>query len=255
MRERLREALDQVQASQELKERTLAYLERETHGYRRRAAGAAAWAVAAACCLVLAVTGGVLYFTPTAAISVDVNPSLELEVNRFDRVISVKGYQEDGQALADAVDLSHLSYTEALERLMESETITDCLANGELLSITVVGDGSQRTAILAQAERWASGSENVSCCAGDPEAVDQAHAAGLSFGKYQAFLELQALDPSVTEEAAAGMTMREIRDRIDALTGDSAGEQWTSGSSCGSGTGGGETDSGHHGHGWGGRHE
>lgn len=249
MREQLKEALDQVQASQEMKERTLAYLDRRTHGFRRAAPRAAGWVLAAACCLVLMLVGGTLYFTPTAAISVDVNPSLELEVNRFDRVISVKGYQEDGQALADSVDLSHLSYTEALERLMASETIVNCLANEELLSITVVGDETQRTAILAEAERWAAGSENICCGAGNPEEVGHAHEAGLSFGKYQAFLELQALDPSVTEEDAAGMTMRQIQDRIDALTVGSAG-QWTSGDTCGNGTGG-----GHHGYGWGGRHE
>ena len=45
-----------------------------------------------------------LYFTPTMEISVDINPSIELGVNRFDRVISVDGYNEDGQALAQLLD-------------------------------------------------------------------------------------------------------------------------------------------------------
>lgn len=39
-------------------------------------------------------------------------------------------------------------------------------------------------------------------------------------GKYRAYLELHALDPSVTPADIQGMTMREIRDRIAALSGD-----------------------------------
>ena len=50
--------------------------------------------------------------------------------------------------------------------------------------------------------------------------MEAAHEAGLSYGKYQAFLALQALDPSVTAEEVQGMTMRELRDRIAALGGD-----------------------------------
>ena len=30
--------------------------------------------------------------TPTAYISIDINPSLELGINRFDRIVSVEGY-------------------------------------------------------------------------------------------------------------------------------------------------------------------
>ena len=42
-----------------------------------------------------------------------------------------------------------------------------------------------------------------------------AQEAGLPYGKYRAFLELQALDPSLTPEDVAGMTMQEIRAEMD----------------------------------------
>lgn len=32
-----------------------------------------------------------MYFTPTSVISIDINPSLELTVNRFDKIIDVVG--------------------------------------------------------------------------------------------------------------------------------------------------------------------
>lgn len=49
-----------------------------------------------------------------------------------------------------------------------------------------------------------------------------AQEAGLPYGKYRAFLELQALDPTLTPEDVAGMTMKEIRAWIDELAAEDA---------------------------------
>ena len=87
----------------------------------------------------------------------------------------------------------------------------------------------------------------------------------MSVGKYRAFLELQALDPSVTAEEVQSMSMREIRDRIAALSGGetetSSGQQSQSSSSssaqqqAGSGHNGGHgSQNGRHGYG-NGRHQ
>lgn len=48
----------------------------------------------------------------------------------------------------------------------------------------------------------------------------RAHEAGLSYGKYMAYLELKELDPDIAPEDVQGMTMREIRDRIGQLSGN-----------------------------------
>ena len=53
----------------------------------------------------------------------------------------------------------------------------------------------------------------------------EAQALGLPLGKYHAYEELHALDPSITPEEAAGMTMRELRDRIDACRQDGDEEE------------------------------
>lgn len=47
-----------------------------------------------------------------------------------------------------------------------------------------------------------------------------AHEAGMSFGKYKAFLELQALNPDITAEDIKDLTMRQIRDMIAELSGN-----------------------------------
>ena len=110
-----------------------------------------------------------------------------------------------------------------------------------MLSIAVAGDNQgQADAILAQTETCTAGTNNVYCRAASTEEIEQAHEAGLSFGKYEAFLALQALDPSVTPEDVQGLTMREIRDRIAALDGDLQSVPGGHGYGAGSGNGAGQ---------------
>ena len=226
MRDELKTALDKVTADDALRQSTRAFLARQTHDYgaakaRPRAARRMAAAFA---CLALVVVGGTgywAYFSPTCAISIDINPSVELAVNRFDKVISVDGIGKDGDALAESLDVRFLNYADALDCLLQNPEVEDYLAQDEVLSIAVAGDNQgQADAILAQTQTCTAGTNNVYCRAASTEEIEQAHEAGLSFGKYEAFLALQALDPSVTPEDVQGLTMREIRDRIAALDGD-----------------------------------
>lgn len=182
--------------------------------------------------MLLALLGGRwLYFTPTAAISIDINPSLELSVNRFDRVIAITGFNEDGQALSDALDVKYKNYAQAVEQILHHDSVTALLSGGEVIAITVVGpDGQQSAKLLSGVKTCAAGQGNIDCYSAQPEEADTAHEAGLSCGKYRAFLELQLLDPDVTPEAVQGMTMREIRDMIDRLSSDSGSDSPPSGS-------------------------
>ena len=265
MEDKLRAAFDSVHAETELKERTLAFLVRagEEAPVRRRPAGRLrrTVAAAAACLLVLLGAGG--YYTllvPVSAISVDVNPSLELSLNRLDRVISVKGYNPEGEALAGALDVTFQLYTQALEAILSSEVVSAYLAEDNAVSITVACDNPDKSAqMLSAARACAQGCGQVYCHESGSAELEEAHHAGMSVGKYRAFLELQALDPSVTAVEAQAMSMREIRSRIAALsdgeTGTSSG-QGSQSSSGGygqqSGSGGGWGHGGHHGHGSGG---
>ena len=245
MRDELKTALDKVTADEALRQSTRAFLARQTDNYgaaKARPRTARRFAAAFACCVLVAAggTGYWAYFSPTCAISIDINPSVELAVNRFDKVIAVEGIGADGDALAETLDVRFLDYADALDSLLENPTVEDYLAEDEVLSIAVAGENAaQADAILTQAQTCTAGTKNVYCHAANAEEVEQAHDAGLSFGKYQAFLQLQALDPSVTPEDVQGLTMREIRDRIAALSGEtpSAGHGAGQGNGPGAGQG------------------
>lgn len=215
MKDEIRQAFDAIHAPEELKADTKRALRARLH--RHSAAlprtGALRVCAAAACVLALLVLGGYrFYFTPTSIISIDINPSLELTVNRFDRVIDAEGYNEDGVALADSLHLLNLPYQQAVDRVLESETVTDCLARQELLSIAVTqGDPGQGREILDYVSACTAGNPNAMCYGMGAEDAEQAHALGLSCGKYRAYLELQAQGIELAPEQVAEMTMRQIQ--------------------------------------------
>lgn len=84
MNSRIKRAFDAVHAEESLKESTLAFLERRRKGGRVRQGWWAGQRLAMAACallLALGIGGWWLYFTPTASISIEVNPWIELGVN------------------------------------------------------------------------------------------------------------------------------------------------------------------------------
>lgn len=216
-KEKLKAALDQIRAEGALKTSTKKYLfEKVYFKEKKHRSPLRKFAAAAVCSLAVFFAGGSwLFFTPTAFISVDVNPSLELGINRFDRIVSVIGYNDDGRALALDLHIKYMGYTEGLNALMEDQNMEVYLADNADVVLTVAGDNAAKSSeILENVESCMSEHQNVHCHSGDSEEVHHAHDAGLSFGKYQAWQVLQDLDPDITLEDVQDMTMSQIRDLI-----------------------------------------
>lgn len=224
--ERLKEAFHNIRADEELKKHTLEYIFQKTHGCRRNAIYPYRRLAAAMACVLLVMAGWSgysAYFTQTSAISIDINPSIELNINRFDKVISVETYNEDGYMTMSSMDVRFRDYRDALQQILASENMAQYLTQDYLISITVFGmDDEKSNEIITNLSSCAASYGSVHCAFGSPEEAAAAHAEGMSFGKYRAFLELQALDPDVTVEEARGLTMRQIRNLINELSGGGA---------------------------------
>lgn len=157
-----------------------------------------------------------MYFTPRSVISVDINPSVEMEINMFDRVISVKGYNEDGQQLAGSVDVVHKDYYSALNSLINSDIVKDCLADRQELTVTLACDNPEKSRQMGERINSCTNRVNNSyfyTCSYDP--VQSAHNIGFSCGKYQAYIRLKEFYPDITPQQAAEMTMKEIHQMTD----------------------------------------
>ena len=211
----IRHAFEPIQAEPELKTKTAAFV--HTALARRRKQVVRRFALACSLVLVVGMVGVFSYFTPASAISIDVNPSIELTLNVYSRVIRANAYNQDAAQLLGEVSVSHLSYTDAIEQLMDSAAMAPYLSDGAEVEVTVVSDNPQYneemlTAITALPS--CSG-QNVHCSSADTQLSEEAHHAGLSVGKYRAFLELQSYDQQVTVEEVEGLSMHQLHDWID----------------------------------------
>lgn len=200
MDEQVRRALDQLRPPEAVKAQAWEGVSRRL-GRRRRPA--LRWAAAAAALAVFLMTaGGWVYFTPTVYLSVEAGPAWELGVNRFGTVVAVEPASQSACLWQP--------YRQALEKLLNG---------AEEASVTVTGkDASQCQAVLSQVEEDTAG-ENVACQSADWEERQAAQAAGLPLGKYRVYAEIAALDGAFTPEEAQSMTMRQLRDLLEELSG------------------------------------
>lgn len=222
MSDRLKETFQKIKADDELKRHTTEYIFQKTRGYQKNVFLPYKLLAAVMVCF-LSVLAGFgwysAYFTPTSAISVDVNPSIELNINRFDKVISVETYNDDGYIVMSSTDIRFKDYREALHQILSSESMAQYLTKDCLIAITVFGaDEEKNNEIITNLSSCAASYGNVHCAHGNSEEAAAAHAHGMSFGKYEAFLELKALAPDITAEEANGLSMCQIQDLINELS-------------------------------------
>ena len=90
--------------------------------------------------MVCCIAGYRFYFTSTSVISIDINPSVELDINCFGRVISVVSYNDDGSELKKSTNVRFLDYKDALIRILNDKDISELLTQDEILSVVVIAD-------------------------------------------------------------------------------------------------------------------
>lgn len=189
---------------------------------------------------VLCATGWHIWQQPAAFVGVDVNPSLELTVNNFDRVVKATAINDDGAAVLDALSLEGQPYEEAFNTLMDSEAMAPYLAEDAFVDVNITTQNrSLASELQAQSDAvLASHPYQGACHHADETTREAALAAGMGVGRYRAACELAELDDSVTVDDCAAMTMRELHDAIDHLCEDESHDHDSgSGNGAGHGTG------------------
>ena len=217
MKNEIRESFDAVRADERLKRRTKAYLRKATLDYGRDVQRRKQRRMRLASCaaaLVLVVMSATMWLLPVTSIDLDINPSLELQVNTFGRVTKLKGLNADGLALVEKLDVEGMRYDEAMQRILISDPLEPYLENGSLISITVIGKDENlaeemMSKVVCRAYAVA-GEENVHYCQTDPETARAAREVGLCVVRYQVWQRLQETEPEITVEAVAMMPKEEV---------------------------------------------
>lgn len=222
MENKIKGAFEPIKASDKMKSATIQYLQ-QARTAKSPKPKAVTWrrSLAVVCAMLFIVIGaGGLYTvrTPVSYVSIDVNPSIELALNRYDRVVSAMAYNGDGTVILDGLKVGGMLYTQAIDVIVESDAMQSYLAEDSALIFTVAsGSADKETEIV-------TGIENCSGCSrhggvsytADVSSLTEAHGCGMSFGKYAAYLTLSQYDDTITTEDCRDMTMGEIHRQISA---------------------------------------
>jgi hypothetical protein len=214
-------AFAEIRAEERLKENTMAYLEKTINRKKRRPFARSA---AVCACVLLLFFGGFLsyqsYCKVTAYVDIDVNPGVELILNRYNRVIDVSAYNDDGADLLAKVSLKNKEVKDAFRLLTREMGDRGYIRNAELFSLTLQTEGEDQAelldalnAILAALLTDAQQEMELDVFAVDAATKTASHDLHLSPAKYLAIRQLQSVDPSATFENCRDHTIGEIKEQ------------------------------------------
>lgn len=239
----IKTVFDQIHAGEQLKENTLLFLQdRIQQAEPKRSRPVLKRLIAACACLLILTLTAIyihgLYFTETMYVDLDINPSVELTVNRFDSVIGVYAYNEDGEQLLSSLSLLHKPYRTAVTLLTEAAIEQGFLAEDGLVSVTLQTDGGDdalltdtlQTDIAAAAKEYLT-SVQADVFTVDSDIREHAHEQNISPAKYLAILELLRVDPTATMESCKDHSIGEIRTQAHGGHGKTQTESAGTGSS------------------------
>lgn len=194
---------------------------------RRRRTLPKALAAIAACLLAGALGFGVfrVYNEAVAIVSLDINPSIELSVNRGGKVLDARGVNPDGEQMLSTVSVVGMDFPDAISLLLDNESITALVEEdptGNAIDFTVTSLNGENVDALQDEVTAACEQRSVrySCTMASSAEYDSATELGLTVGRYRAYVELQRIGVDIAPEQLNTMSMREIRDMIAENGGD-----------------------------------
>lgn len=216
MANKIADAFDCIKMDPRLKESTKQFLSEKRNKksivLQRLFVKRAIQAVCAMLLLVIGIGGYSLVQTPVSYVSIDVNPSIELALNRLDRVVSATAYNEEGINILKDLSLKGKRYTDAIDEVINCEAMEPYLTDESELFFTVAADQNHENKIRTEVENYI-GKMGRNCeynSTKDIGVVSQAHKHGLSLGKYYSYLKLCQYDGTITIDDCKHMSMSEI---------------------------------------------
>ena len=160
-------------------------------------------------------------FSVASTVSLDVNPSIEIQVNEKEHVLKVDPKNEDGRKVVGDMDFSGSSLDVTVNALIGS-MLRNGYLNENANSILISVDSSDEAKGSALRDRLAgeinsllqtdsfSGAVLSQTVAADDSLQQLANEYGISLGKAQLIQELTAQNPTYTFNALAGLSINEL---------------------------------------------
>lgn len=213
---KIKNDFDAVRAEDKLKNDTLEYIYRERERREKHTVPKFRYAVALAAFLTVffGIGGYSMLYSAVSYISIDVNPSVELALNRLDRVVKVSAYNDEGAAILDGMNLKGKSYTAAIDALFSNQSFQKYIDNGADVNFTVVSDNEKE--ITEGIKKCGGYSQYNSACHGaDSEMHSKAHEYGISTGKYKAYVKLKEEGIDINIDDCRNMSLKQLYEILE----------------------------------------
>ncbi|MFT8315981.1 MAG: hypothetical protein ABF633_17290 [Clostridium sp.] len=186
------------------------------------------------CCLVVLLTLGVgsgaygYYQTPVSYLSLDINPSVELGINTFGRVVKAEGYNNDGKKILNGVNVKGFDVTTAVDILVKSAVNNGYIAKdgSSVISLTSETD-DKNTATNLETEAETGANEALTDNGEKAEVLkdnvalarrDEARKLGITPGKLNLIQKLQRVDQTATVDQYKNAAVKDIMKAIQNYT-------------------------------------
>ncbi|ADU26671.1 membrane associated protein [Ethanoligenens harbinense YUAN-3] len=199
-------------------------------------------AVACAAVLVCATSiGAYAYYnkTPTSYLSLDINPSVELGVNTFGKVISITAYNNDGKTILDGQNVMGSDVKNAVNTLVKSAMQKGFVAKDGSTVIAVTSETDNHTTADALQDAAEQGADSAVESGDDTATIqkenvalerrDEARKLGITPGKLNLIQKLQVLDPSITVDAYKDAKVTDITKKFVELKKETLSNQGNDG--------------------------
>lgn len=213
MYDEIQKAFDQIHATDQMKQSVSDYLKQENQKTTKNSAKFRLVTLAPVFAVLLLCIGiGNWYFweMPVSYVSVDVNPSIELTLNRRNRVTDAKSRNRDGAKVLEHLQLKGKDYLEAVELLVESDAMQPYLTADAELTVTVASVKAEELLSGLQDSVVATHYHGM-CRSADMETVTAAHDCGMSLGKYQIYQLLTQYGSGLTAENCQNISMCQLQ--------------------------------------------
>jgi hypothetical protein len=200
--------------------------DKENRARSTAASGMRRWAPVLAAALVLVVGGAALFGTGIlsapayATVSVDINPSMEMTLDRNLEVLAVKAMNEDAKAVLATVQLRHLYWKTAVERWVEAVRATNRFPMEAMLVSAVMPEDALRLRTELQAMQESPGTGAMTgiqvraIFSNDPSVAVDAKKAGLSVGRQMLWNQAEHRNMEYDGNAIAEAPLGELLQKL-----------------------------------------
>lgn len=219
----VKRAFDKIHAEDNLKRQTINYLNNEIHKRKKQnhLFIFKKYTVLAAVLLVMFIIGAFsldLYTKTVTFIDIDVNPSVEMAVNKYGRIVDIFSYNKEGDRVIAHLKVKNKPYDVGAKLVLERMQELGYIGDDATLSMTLQSNDSEKQGTMLNILKnvvkifmdKCDIKTNTNVFSVSEEIKHSSHLHQLSPAKYLAITELQEVDPTATFEGCRHYSIGEL---------------------------------------------